>query len=361
MPEYPTLRLNRQSLLNRFQQVVAKGLDQIAGYEVVSLARTAYYLRDPQAATYLRQAAQTQSTTMNQQIASLSYYRMAGDQAAMHECFQKLPTKPVNAGQWEQKTYHWGYFQALFWLGDDRECIKRYQQQTSLQAMPLASLISQLAEARLTSNSQQALTVAQRLAMAIREERLEPWSNSPLNLWDLYELSCQLLNPPLSIDAALLETSTKPAQRLLTLLQAQQIVALEWSIYNNNDEADEGFCIYHVAHGSSAPFNQGIANQELERLVWDVVNYDWYNEFSDQQPYGVYRLDVHQAQVSYLGMLWSSYEYEDLRDYAKSEPSVIPHPVIQHPVNQDLYVMYLPEALRQAVDLTRWNGEQRSY
>ncbi|MBM7843176.1 hypothetical protein [Herpetosiphon giganteus] len=165
----------------------------------------------------------------------------------------------------------------------------------------------------------------------------------------------------MSIDGPLLEPSANPAQRLLTLLQAHQIVAIEWSIYNNNDEADEGFCNYHFADGSSTPFHQGLANQELERLVWDVVNEDWSNAFAGQQPYGVYRLDVQTAQISYLGMLWSSYEYEDLRAFAEFEPSAIPHPVIQHPVNQDLYVMYLPDELRQAVDLAHWNGTQQSY
>ena len=361
MDDFPTLQLHRQSLLNAFHDVLAKGLDTLRAYEWVKLARCAYYLRDPLASTYLQQAAAQQASLIEFQIASLNFYRMAGDQAALQACFRKLPTKPAGSGQWSQATYQWAYFQALFWLGADRECIQRYHHEASLQTIALAKILAQLAEARLNRNASQALAVAQHLAEAIREERLEPWSNLPLNLWDLYELSCQLLDPPLSIDAALIQATGSPAQRLLELLQAQQIVALEWSVYNNNDEADEGYCLYYLADGTTKPLSAGFANQELERLVWDVVNFDWSSEFSDQQPYGIYRLDVQQAQVVYLGLAYSSYEYEDRQAYANHEPNAIPYPVIQHPANPELYVMYLPEELRQAVDLARWNGEQRSY
>lgn len=45
MPEYPTLRLNQQSLRNHFQQIAAKATHQLATYEHVGLARSAYYLR----------------------------------------------------------------------------------------------------------------------------------------------------------------------------------------------------------------------------------------------------------------------------------------------------------------------------
>ncbi|XSG73857.1 hypothetical protein ACP8Y2_16890 [Herpetosiphon llansteffanensis] len=358
--KYPSLLLNHQSLLNTMRQLQTKEPSLLRANEWVKLARCAYYLRDPQAASYLHQAAQQQATTINQQFASLNFYRMAGDWTAMHECFRNLPAKPASANQWQQATYRWAFFQALFWLGDDHELIEYYQREAALQAIQLAGLMTQLAEARLKRNSLQALTVAQRLATTIREERIEPWSNLPLNLWDLYELSCQLLNPPLSIDAPVLEISPNPAQRLIELLQAQQIMALEWSIYNNNDEAEEGYCYYLLADGTTRLFNQGIVNQELERLVWDMTNFDW--SLPGWQPYGLYRLEVASAKVHCVGQIWSQYEHAAMVESKSEWLGDLPtYPTSEHALNPDLLVVLLPNPEERMLDLTRWNGEQRSY
>ncbi|ABX06092.1 MAG TPA: hypothetical protein DEF47_09520 [Herpetosiphon sp.] len=358
MAEFPTLQLHRQSLLNAFRDVQAKGLDTLRAYEWVKLARCAYYLRDPLASTYLQQAAAQQAIPMEFQIASLNFYRMAGDQAALQACFRQLPTKPAGSGQWAQATYQWAYFQALFWLGDDRECIKRYHHEASLQTIALAKILAQLAEARLNRNASQALAVAQRLAEAIREERLEPWSNLPLNLWDLYELSCQLLDPPLSIDAALIQATVSPAQRLLELLQAEQIVALEWAIYNNDDEADIGYRNYTLADGTTTSFGTGFVNQELERMVWDIMNVDWGVHIDPNQQFGIYRLEVAKAVVQYMGELWTSYDFEEMEADGSINETYL---VVQHPTDPELYMMYLPEVQRQTVDLARWNGQKRRY
>ena len=283
---------------------------------------------------------------------------MAGDQAALQACFRQLPTKPAGSGQWAQATYQWAYFQALFWLGDDRECIKRYHHEASLQTIALAKILAQLAEARLNRNASQALAVAQRLAEAIREERLEPWSNLPLNLWDLYELSCQLLDPPLSIDAALIQATVSPAQRLLELLQAEQIVALEWAIYNNDDEADIGYRNYTLADGTTTSFGTGFVNQELERMVWDIMNVDWGVHIDPNQQFGIYRLEVAKAVVQYMGELWTSYDFEEMEADGSINETYL---VVQHPTDPELYMMYLPEVQRQTVDLARWNGQKRRY
>lgn len=358
--EYPTLRLDRQRLLDTVQRIYQQNQveGQIDSIKILNLARCLYYLRDPQAALYLRQAAQQRPDSVDYAAARINLYRLAGDYAMMQTLYQQLGQKAANAKDWRYANYQIQIFEALFWLGHDRECIQLYQQQSSLQEWPLGGLIAQIAEARLTRNPQLALAIAQRFAHEIRIALLEPWDDWVLNYWEIYEICCQLLDPPLNIDAAVIAPASNPAQRLLELLQAEQIVAIEWAIYNNDDEADIGYRNYTLADGTTKSFGTGFVNQELERMVWDIMNFDWGIQIYPYQQFGIYRLEVAKAVVHYMGELWTSYDFEEMEADGSINETYL---VVQHPTDPELYMMYLPEAQRQTVDLARWNGQKRRY
>ncbi len=116
------------------------------------LARCLYYLRDPQAADYLRQVTQQPRVQVGYEATRINWYRMAGDQAAMQTIYQQLIQKAAKADRWDYAKYQAQIFEALFWLGNDRECIQLYQRESSFHEWPLAGLIAQIAEARLTGS-----------------------------------------------------------------------------------------------------------------------------------------------------------------------------------------------------------------
>ncbi|MBM7843175.1 hypothetical protein [Herpetosiphon giganteus] len=273
---YPTLRLNRQRLLDTAQRIYkqSQAESEIYGLNRPDFARCLYYLRKPQAADYLRQVAQKQPNLLNYEAARINWYRLAGDQAAMQTLYQQLLHKAAKADRRAYADYQVQIFEAHFWLSNDRECIQLYQREASLQEWPLLSLIAQIAEARLTRNQHLALAMAQRFAQEIRTELLEPWDDWLLNYWDLYEICCSLLDPPLQLDTALIAPASNPSQRLLELCHAEQVVAVEWATYNNEDEGEIGYQSYTLADGTTKSFGAGFVNQELERLVWDIMNFD---------------------------------------------------------------------------------------
>ncbi|KPL85889.1 hypothetical protein [Herpetosiphon geysericola] len=374
--EYPTLRLNQQRLHEMMQQIYKNNETQPQGsfYQLPELARCLYYLRDPQAADYLRQAAQKQAPSIEYKTAMIDYeaerinwYRLAGDQATMQRLYLQLLYKATKADNSDYVRYQVQIFEAHFWLGNDRECIRLYQQDSNLQEWSINGWIAQIAEARLTNNQQLALEIARRCAREIRAERFEPWDYWAI-YWDLYEICCGLLNPPLNIDQPLVSDDpldsdklidlAHPAERLLALLQAEQIISLEWAIYNNHDEAEVGYRLYRLSDGTSKPLSEGFINQELERLVWDFMNFDWAGALPEYQPHGVYQLDIANAMVNYVGMIWNEYDYAEEQAY---ESNSLLYPVTVHPANPELYVMYLPEDQHQGVDVAFWHGEQRGY
>lgn len=355
MAEYPTLRVDTLSLRNRFESIRQQAKHQSVKSRYGELARIAYYLRDPKAPYYLQKAAE-QETTSLWQSSRLNLYRMAGDWTTMQTIYQQLLQQAATAEHKQYDYYQAQIFEALFWLGNDQACIQQYRQHTPTDSVRLADILVQLAEARLNSNSQQALVIAQGLATTIRAERLEPWIGSLINLWDLYELACQQLDPPLAIDGLITTASNDPDLRLLALLNEQQIIALEWSIYNNDDELAEGFCSYIFADGSRRRFAQGLDNPELERLVWDLVNDDWPKNMPPRHlsVYGIYRLEVEQAAVYHVGDLWSYYDYAEIQTWGELAFDATPHPD-----NPDVYALYYFPYQRPKVLLENWAQTQR--
>ncbi|WP_110514600.1 hypothetical protein [Herpetosiphon llansteffanensis] len=358
--EYPTLRVNQQRLLDTAQRMYkqAQANSEINGLSQPDFARCLYYLRKPQAADYLRQVAQKRPNLLNYEAARINWYRLAGDQAAMQTVYQQLLHKAAKADRRAYADYQVQIFQAHFWLANDRECIQLYQREASLQEWPLFGLIAQIAEARLTRNQQRALAMAQRFAQEIRTELLEPWDDWILNYWDLYEICCGLLDPPLQLDTALLAPASNPSQRLLELCRAEQVVAVEWATYNNQDEGEIGYQSYTLADGTTKSFGEGFVNQELERLVWDIMNFDWFQALSQYQQYGIYRLDVAKAVVNHVGEIWTSYDYDEMEAQGWLDEN---YALTPHPTDPDLYVMSLPEAQHQTIDVTFWQGERRNY
>ncbi len=199
--------------------------------------------------------------------------------------------------------------------------------------------------------------MAQRLAQEIRTALLEPWDDWSMD-WDLYEMCCGLLNPPLRIDAALIESASNPSQRLLALCHAEQVIAVEWAIYNNEDEGEIGYQSYTLVDGTTKSFGTGFVNQELERLVWDIMSFDWGRALSQYQQYGIYRLDVANAVVNHVGEIWTSYDYDEMEAQGLLDGN---YALTPHPTDPELYVMSLPEEQHQAINVAFWNGEQRGY
>lgn len=353
MPEYPTLRIDALSLRNRFAAIRQQTKHQSVKSRYGELARIAYYLRDPKAPYYLQKAAESKVWHASR----LNFYRMAGNWASMQTIYAQLLQQAATAEHKQHDRYQREIFEALFWLGNDRECSNAYQQQDAVQNIRLADIISQLAEARLTGNSQQALAIAKGLASTIRDQRLEPWSDLSFNHWDLYEIACQQLDPPLAIYGPITTPSDDPDLRLLALLNEQQIIALEWSIYNNQDQTDEGFCSYILADSSRRRFAQGIDNPELERLVWDLFNDDWPYVMPPRHlsVYGIYRLEVAEAAVYHVGDLWSYYDYVEIQTWGELDFEATPHPD-----NPDVYAYYyFPYQQRPKVLLEDWAQTQR--
>ncbi len=85
-----------------------------------------------------------------------------------------------------------------FIAGRDQACLDlaaQYRQRVNDTTQWFIYAIEDLADARLNSIPTKAATIAQEFAQTIKKERIKPWDTNHIQLWDLYELACQIATP----------------------------------------------------------------------------------------------------------------------------------------------------------------------
>ncbi len=172
-------------------------------YEIEGLGRCYYYLRDPQASAYLYAAAQAMKVvdTPLMLLHQANVYRMAQAPAEMEQCLDQLQVLTTEQpGRSDDEQLGLWDIRAVgeFIAGHDQACLDlaaQYRHLANDTTEWFIYAIEDLADARLNSIPTKAATIAQEFAQTIKKERIKPWDTDHIQLWDLYELACQIATP----------------------------------------------------------------------------------------------------------------------------------------------------------------------